>query len=238
MKIERRCVGCGITFWVYPSRLLYSRAIWCSPSCRYKTQGWQDALYPNMRVNKKCETCQKAFTTNRANAERKKFCSKKCLGISNGKRKSSESTRVVKSCIECGKDFRVKKSCILRAKFCSRACNAVWYGRQRRIARPTSIETLLQTALNRLGLSFAVEFRIGWYSIDIAFPIVKLAIEADGSYWHGTEKQKSADARKDKRLKSEGWEIMRFNESEIHNSPDECAKSILLKLDSMKIFAP
>jgi len=45
------------------------------------------------------------------------------------------------------------------------------------------------------------------YSIDIAVPILNLAIEYDGSYWH---KNKKYDKQRQEELEEEGWIFLRF----------------------------
>jgi very-short-patch-repair endonuclease len=49
------------------------------------------------------------------------------------------------------------------------------------------------------------------YKVDLAFPRVKLAIEADGSN-HGTwDNRKAKDAKKDAFLAGLGWKVLRYS---------------------------
>jgi hypothetical protein len=52
------------------------------------------------------------------------------------------------------------------------------------------------------------------YKIDIAHPILKIAIEVDG-YSHMSKKVIAADKRKEKKLNSLGWKVLRFWNQEI-----------------------
>lgn len=53
-----------------------------------------------------------------------------------------------------------------------------------------------------------LEFSVGRYVIDIAFPKKKIAIEVDGHYWHRI--RKNSDRRKTKFLSARGWRIVRL----------------------------
>jgi len=47
------------------------------------------------------------------------------------------------------------------------------------------------------------------YSIDIAIPCQKIAIEYDGSYWHQDEKK---DNKRQQNLEKEGWKFIRYRD--------------------------
>lgn len=53
------------------------------------------------------------------------------------------------------------------------------------------------------------------YSIDFAFPTLKLGIEIDGKIWHDNLSQKKLDIERDQYLAKQGWVIWRFGEKEI-----------------------
>lgn len=52
-----------------------------------------------------------------------------------------------------------------------------------------------------------LNYPCGRYSIDIAIPILNLAIEYDGSYWHQDEEY---DKRRQEFIESEGWKVIRY----------------------------
>ncbi|MCB1811761.1 MAG: DUF559 domain-containing protein [Candidatus Competibacteraceae bacterium] len=74
----------------------------------------------------------------------------------------------------------------------------------------------------------------GYYHIDIAFPDVRLAVECDGDYWHGTPEQRIKDSKKDAYLRRFGWQIIRLPEHKINSDLGSCVKSVLLSLKSLR----
>ena len=52
-----------------------------------------------------------------------------------------------------------------------------------------------------------LNYPCGRYSIDIAVPVLNLAIEYDGSYWHPDEKY---DAYRQEQIEKEGWIFLRY----------------------------
>ena len=64
--------------------------------------------------------------------------------------------------------------------------------------------------------NFVQEYNIGIYSIDFAWVEKKLAIEIDGEQ-HEKPDYKSRDIRKDKKLKEEGWKVLRIKWKDMFN---------------------
>ena len=114
--------------------------------------------------------------------------------------------------------------------------------------RKSRIHQKVEDLLSGLKVSFQSEYPLGFYSIDIALPEEKIAIEIDGDYFHsnpqkypdgpqGRIQKKNArrDAAKNSYLKNNGWTIIRYWESEINNPGFEnkllcdCKKLNLLK---------
>jgi len=70
---------------------------------------------------------------------------------------------------------------------------------------------------------FITEYSCGYYSIDEADPLSKIAIEVDGCYWHGCDlcnfdgdpRIKSIDKSKNAYLTNRGWTILRIKEHDI-----------------------
>ena len=56
-----------------------------------------------------------------------------------------------------------------------------------------------------------------YYPIDVAFPEIKIGVEADGFSHRGLVRHKS-DLRRDKLLKKLGWKILRFSNEQILNN--------------------
>jgi very-short-patch-repair endonuclease len=97
---------------------------------------------------------------------------------------------------------------------------------QRGRAIPTRIEQALMNELDRRNIPYQREYVIGKYHIDIALPGCKIAIEADGDYWHNLPGRKIHDARKNGYLKKQGWTVLRFSGTEIQASPSDCIEQV------------
>jgi DNA mismatch endonuclease (patch repair protein) len=98
----------------------------------------------------------------------------------------------------------------------------------------TKPEIALRKALWAKGLRFRKYY--GKEKIDIAFPSKKLAIFIDGCFWHGCpvhshfpksnkkywvpklRKNIERDLKKNKRLESDGWKVLRFWEHELKDT--------------------
>lgn len=98
--------------------------------------------------------------------------------------------------------------------------------------RKTSIEQKVEDFLNSLKLNekFIYQYQIEYFSVDFAFPELKIAIEADGDYFHVNptfypngpinavqRRNFGRDKAKNQFLKSLGWTILRFWECEINS---------------------
>jgi len=103
----------------------------------------------------------------------------------------------------------------------------------------TNIEKAVREELERRGyvkgVDFATQYPLRYsFIIDVAFPEQKIAIEADGEYWHGrTPKQRQKDYFKTKILKQQGWIVYRFKESEINDNIVGCIDTISLLKDKI-----
>ena len=129
------------------------------------------------------------------------------------------------SCEMCDRLVEVKPSLVSRFRFCSRRCAGHWVSMT--WPRTSSLELALHEELRARGIAFEVEHKIGRYAVDIAFPSVRLAVEADGAYWHGTPKQVAKDRVKDEYLAREGWRVARFSEAAIRESAAACVDTLM-----------
>ena len=82
-----------------------------------------------------------------------------------------------------------------------------------------------ELSLLESGLTPKAQYSVGPYSIDIAFPKEKIAIEIDGEH-HRKEAQIIKDGNKDEYLKSHGWKVLRFPAEEAHHNPKKMATEI------------
>ncbi|NWJ71926.1 type IV toxin-antitoxin system AbiEi family antitoxin domain-containing protein [Pseudonocardia sp. ICBG1122] len=69
------------------------------------------------------------------------------------------------------------------------------------------------------GLVRAVPF--GPWTIDLAFPAVRVAVEIDGWAWHSDPERFRTDRRKQNALVAAGWTVLRFTWSDVHDRPAE-----------------
>lgn len=88
----------------------------------------------------------------------------------------------------------------------------------------TTIEHLLESFIEEMGLgNYKIEFPIFDKNneliciADLAFPKLKVALFADGAYWHGTLEVKNKDEVTNSKLVEEGWFPLRFTEEELQN---------------------
>jgi very-short-patch-repair endonuclease len=96
---------------------------------------------------------------------------------------------------------------------------------------PTATERVLWTRLRQRklgGLKFRRQAPIGPYVLDFLCFRHRLVVEADGPF-HDAER----DAIRDAWLKANGFRVLRFSNSEIHNSPEFVADRILAIVDEL-----
>mgnify|MGYP001561850585 CR=1 FL=1 len=103
--------------------------------------------------------------------------------------------------------------------------------------KETKIELILENVVKNLGLEYRKQHPHKFTIIDIAIPQYKIAIYADGCYWHGCPlhcpnskiaiegKVRDKDTRVNKKLQDEGWYVIRLWE---HDLLDEKYASNLL----------
>lgn len=91
------------------------------------------------------------------------------------------------------------------------------------------IEESIYQELLKYNLTPIPQYQIGSFFIDLAFPEIKLAIEADGKEYHSSPEQKKRDNYREDRIKSQGWTFERFEGSLIHRHKDYIAAKIALK---------
>jgi len=82
---------------------------------------------------------------------------------------------------------------------------------------PSYAEAHVHEELKARGFSFETEYRVGRFSIDIAFASKKIAVEVDGKQ-HETEQQRKHDANRDQHLVEHGWTVFRLKWYSIKSS--------------------
>ena len=97
--------------------------------------------------------------------------------------------------------------------------------------KDTSIETTLQEELDQRGIDYQIHLPVcGICQPDIVFPKQKVAVFADGDYWHSKSFKNGEAWRKDRRqektLRENGWGVLRFWGSEIKADVSGCVDKI------------
>ena len=114
----------------------------------------------------------------------------------------------------------------------------------------TSIDLKMEKILARSGAKFEMYPRMTG-SPDFASRRRRIAIFCDGDFWHGyryherkkpagrywrdkIERNMARDRYVTRRLRREGWSVLRFWEHDIHKDPAKCARRVRRKLDERR----
>lgn len=79
----------------------------------------------------------------------------------------------------------------------------------------SSIEKMVRSVLESLGVEFVRQHPIGRYIADFYVPDKNLVIECDGEYWHSIDGRPDRDARRDRWMLARGYKVLRLGEREI-----------------------
>jgi len=96
---------------------------------------------------------------------------------------------------------------------------------------PSFPESFVYELLRQDGIKFERERAAGGYSIDIAFPELKIAFEVDGKQ-HDEPKNKERDKRKDSFLHGQGWMVLRLRWHSVRTEGGK--KKVLDQYESIK----
>lgn len=185
-------------------------------------------------IEKTCGICGQSFTVTPAREKIAKYCSCECTH--EAKRRTFGPshplwTRTQMPCEFCGKMMWVKTAKADEFRFCSRRCHGAYIAQKMAMLKgPTSIEKMLMDELDKREISYRAQHPISHWLIDITLPQHRIAIEADGDYWHNSKEQQTKDANKDRWLRAHKWTIFRFSGTEIRKSPAACIDKIVSSL--------
>ena len=84
-----------------------------------------------------------------------------------------------------------------------------------RTTRPTSIERIVSTVLDAIGIAYSSQHQVGRYVVDFFVPSKSLVIEADGDYWHSLPERRVKDEQRDAYLRLSGYTVLRITEAAI-----------------------
>jgi DNA mismatch endonuclease (patch repair protein) len=112
----------------------------------------------------------------------------------------------------------------------------------------TAHEHILRSLLWRRGLRYRKNLGSLPGKPDIVFPAARVAVFCDGDFWHGRNWEllskklrvganapywvpkinanRNRDRRNNRLLKREGWTVVRFWETDIHEDPERSAQTI------------
>lgn len=90
----------------------------------------------------------------------------------------------------------------------------------------STLEEMFYGAVQQNYPHIVLQYQIGAYRVDFAFPDKKIAIEVDGYYYHHTPEQLSQDAQKLRALQKMGWRLLRFTEQDITQRLSQCLEDI------------
>ena len=153
---------------------------------------------------------------------RKKISESICLGYKNGRQvwikglTAKTDDRVAKM----RRTFELRYSPEQRGEWLKKVIGSVKN-------KNTDIELILQKGLINMGIGFNTQIYVpGVAIIDIVPKNTKLAVFADGNYWHNYPDGKEYDRKQTKKLQKLGWTVLRFWGSEIKNNSKICLLQI------------
>lgn len=93
---------------------------------------------------------------------------------------------------------------------------------------PESVfETKLLRVLRAAGLPPpAVQYRVGNYRLDFAYPDARIAIEADGFRFHSSRRQWDRDRARRYALTAMGWTLLPVTWTQLHERPEEVVEAV------------
>ncbi|MGY1700041.1 DUF559 domain-containing protein [Geodermatophilus sp. SYSU D00766] len=65
------------------------------------------------------------------------------------------------------------------------------------------------------------------FVLDAAYEDAMLAVELDGAAWHGSNRQRESDIRRDSLLAAVGWQTLRYGYRRLTTAPGECRRDVL-----------
>ncbi len=221
--IEQNCKTCGKSFMVRKSWVSYGHGKYCGKDCYFvykktllgeKNKLWQGSF------TTKCGFCENGIEIPKRNSDKRKsgiyFCSNICTNRFYGRKRTLP--RSITPCIICGKNILDRTD--LKRIVCYGKCNAIHKMVNRKI-KMTSIEVKIDKQLKwmyrRTGVKYEKQKRFGNVTIpDFYIPSMNLIIYCDGDYWHSLPKAIEKDKRQNEFLRSKGYRVARFTETQIN----------------------
>jgi len=156
------------------------------------------------------------------------------------KKKQSYSAKKRKVHGHTGKEHSEETKQILREKTAQRISRL-----QDKVSKPQ--KKMFKNLLKRFpSYGWKLEYVFGFYSLDIAEPNLKLAIEVDGDFYHVNEEQgfeikydiqrrnKRVEKAKSSYLVGKNWNLLRIWESDINKDLENVLEKIKIYLEDLK----
>lgn len=214
---------------------IYSLPFSSAKTSKFCSKICKDAKARENGEDRNCLHCGKLFHASPNRLKRGKFCSVQCDSDYARAQPEYQIPRRVRwrncptTCLHCGKTYFVYNYELKTTKYCSRECL-----NRSTLNFVSSIEKTMKAKLEEKGYYPIDQYKLGKYTIDLAFPDQKLAVECDGDYWHNLPAAKEKDARKDKFLNEKGWQVLRLKEHEINGDVESCAIKVCKVLYTLK----
>jgi len=94
--------------------------------------------------------------------------------------------------------------------------------------KDTSIELKIEAELKRQNINYQKQVPLCKIAIvDFYLPEYRIVIQCDGDYWHKYPQGREKDRQQDRVLTFNGFNVYRFWEHEINQSPKKCIKQII-----------
>lgn len=212
------CIVCGKIVQRKPSQIAKAKKPTCSLECanqaRRTGRHLPVAPYRN-QATAICQQCNKEFRVwHRDTANR--FCSKRC---------ESAAGYSERECPMCHKIFSAWKS--VQRKYCSNQCNLrALFIDAGNTGRRTKYEQIFEQELARCGIRFEPQQPIGKYFADFFLPDQRAIVEVDG-VGHAFESHKEYEGIRDRYLRSCGYHVFHFWNSEVVKDASLCVNSVL-----------
>jgi very-short-patch-repair endonuclease len=89
------------------------------------------------------------------------------------------------------------------------------------------LESALRVVLCEAGLvPPSTQEPLGRHRVDLAWPDLRLAVEADGRRWHDPDDRRDADRRRDNDAARAGWRVLRFTWAEVVHAPQAVVAAV------------
>lgn len=213
--------------------------LFCSRECYYKSKIGKPRT-DRVLVTVNCHTCGKQFVIKGYQHKQLRetgrvYCSKEC----SRQYQASVSSLTMAETNRKYASARMKQNNPMRNPATKRRMQTTLRARQWKpqIRGGNGTGYTVSQRLLALALGWQMEYPVytgklkedGYpvvYKIDIADPVLKVAIEVDGAS-HNTVKGKQADERKTAFLVGLGWKVLRFSNRQVMSDLDACVQTVL-----------